>query len=164
MASLSPDKLQKTLYFIMIVIAVFGIDQATKAAIIKNFHLHQSVPVIPGFFHLTYVRNTGAAFGILAGSEPWRLYFFLAVGIVALLSLFHFFYSNHRAPLILVGTALVCGGAAGNIADRLRLGYVVDFLDFFVGAYHWPAFNIADSAITIGIALIAIHLLKHRDS
>jgi len=162
-AGLSAEKLQKTLYFLMIALAVFGADQATKQAIVKNFHLHQSLEIIPGLFHITYVRNTGAAFGILAGAESWRIYFFLGTGLIALIFLFHFFYSNYKSPLVVMGTALVCGGAAGNIVDRLTRGYVVDFLDFFIGKYHWPAFNIADSAITVGIFLLILHFLKNRD-
>ncbi len=163
-AGIEAEKLQKTIYFIFVAIAVFALDQVTKEAIVEHFALHQSKEIIPGLFHLTYVRNTGAAFGILAGTETWRLYFFLFVGVVALISLFHFFYSNYRDPLVVVGTAMVCGGAAGNIADRIRFGYVVDFLDFFIGRYHWPAFNVADSAITVGVFFLMLHFLKRDDS
>ncbi len=160
--TISAEKAQKTLYFLMMAIVVFALDQLTKQAVIKNFMLHQSVEVIPGFFNLTYVRNTGAAFGILAGTGSWRIYFFLFMGAVALLSLVIFFYSNYKDPLVVMGTALICGGAAGNITDRIRLGYVVDFLDFFIKDYHWPAFNVADSAITVGVLILVIHFLKQE--
>ncbi len=160
--SISVERLQKTLYFLFVAIAAFAMDQATKQAIVENFRLHESIKIIPGFLHLTYIRNTGAAFGILSGPEHWRLYFFLVAGTLAMVFLFRFFYSNYREPLIVIGTGLVCGGAAGNISDRIRLGYVVDFLDFSVKGHHWPAFNISDSAITVGVFLILIHFLSDR--
>ncbi len=163
-AGIEAKKLQNTLYFLLIAIAVLAIDQVTKEAVIKHFALHQSKEIIPGFFHITYVRNTGAAFGILSGKESWRLYFFLVIGTVALVSLFQFFYSNYKDPLVVIGTAMVCGGAAGNIIDRIRYGYVVDFLDFFWGPYHWPAFNVADSAITVGVLLLLLHFLLKGSS
>ncbi len=158
--TITAEKAQKTLYFLMIAIVVFVLDQLTKQVVIKNFMLHQSIEVIPGLFNITYVRNTGAAFGILAGTGSWRIYFFLIIGSIALLSLVIFFYSNYKDPLVVMGTALICGGTAGNITDRIRLGYVVDFLDFFIKDYHWPAFNVADSAITIGVFVLLIHFLK----
>ncbi len=156
------QKLQSTLCFILVALSVFALDQFTKQMVIAHLNLHQSIEVIPGFFSLTYVRNTGAAFGILSGSERWRIHFFLAVGLLALILLFRFFYSNHHKPLVLIGTGLICGGAAGNLADRIRLGYVVDFFDFFIKKYHWPAFNVADSAITVGVFLIMLHFLLDR--
>ena len=160
--NLTVPKLQRTLCFVLVALSVFALDQFTKQAVIAHLDLHQSIEVIPGFFSLTYVRNTGAAFGILSGSEKWRVYFFLTVGLLALILLFSFFYSNHDKKLVLMGTGLVCGGAAGNLADRIRLGYVVDFFDFFIKNYHWPAFNIADSAITVGVFMIMLHFLFDR--
>jgi len=159
-AGIETQKLQNTIYFLFIAIGVLAIDQLTKEAIIEHFALHQSIEIIPGIFHITYIRNTGAAFGILSGGETWRIYFFLVVGAVALISLFRFFYSNYKDPVVVTGTAMVCGGAAGNILDRIRYGYVIDFLDFFWGHYHWPAFNAADTAITIGVFLLLLHFIK----
>lgn len=160
--NLTVRKLQSTIYFTLVALSVFGLDQFTKQAVTEHLHLHQSIDVIPGFFSLTYVRNTGAAFGILSGSEKWRIYFFLTVGLLALILIFRFFYSNHDKPLVVIGTGLICGGAAGNLADRIRLGYVVDFFDFFIKGLHWPAFNVADSAITVGVFLTILNFLLDR--
>jgi signal peptidase II len=114
------------------------------------------VPVIPGFFHLTYVRNPGAAFGLFAGqAASFRKPFFLVVTLVALGAIL---FAVRKLPdgrrWTLASLALVFGGAAGNLVDRLRWGEVVDFLDVFWRSHHWPAFNVADSAITVGIVML----------
>ena len=146
--------------FSIITISIIIADQITKFYITKYFLLHESIPIIPNIFHITYVRNTGAAFGILAGNEAWRHIFFLTIGVITLCLLFFFFIKHQNEKLVLLSTSFIAGGAIGNIIDRLRLGYVVDFLDFFIGKYHWPAFNIADSAITVGGCLLALHFLN----
>jgi signal peptidase II len=122
--------------------------------------LHQSIVVVEGFFSITYIRNPGAAFGFLADLDPrLRVYFFVAVSIVALIFLGVFFYKTPKDDLwTQVGISLVVGGAFGNLIDRLRLGEVVDFLDFYLGTAHWPAFNVADSAISVGLALLILQL------
>lgn len=135
------------------------LDQFTKYLVLHRFSLHESVPVIPGFFNLTYVRNPGAAFGILAGAHgAWRTVFFITVSLVALAVIMTLVRKTHdRIPL--VAFALIGGGAVGNLIDRVRSGEVVDFIEWYYRSYHWPAFNIADSAITVGVALLAVDML-----
>lgn len=139
-------------------VVVTAVDQATKAMIMAAFSLYEAKAIIPGFFNLTYITNTGAAFGLLAGEETLlRQAFFVCVAMAALLVMF-FSYRHFKSQgtLFVHAIGLIAGGAVGNLIDRLRFGSVVDFLDFYVGEYHWPAFNVADSAITIGVALFIL--------
>lgn len=140
------------------------VDQLTKLWVMSTFALYQQLKIIPGIFNLVYVRNTGAAFGFLAGEKSWlRQAFFIGVAIIALVVIF--FAYNHlkrQGRLFLYALALIAGGALGNLIDRMRFGSVVDFLDFYLGSYHWPAFNAADSAITVGVGLFLLGtLLQH---
>lgn len=148
-----------------IAVAVVIVDQLTKQWIMTNFALHEQQSIIPGFFDLVYVTNTGAAFGFLAGSKTWlRQVFFIAVSIVALVVIFYAYdHLKKQARIFVYALGLIAGGAVGNLIDRLRFGSVVDFLDFYLGSHHWPAFNAADSAITTGVALFLLGtLLQHR--
>jgi len=148
-----------------IAVAVVIVDQLTKLWIMTNFALHEQQSIIPGFFNLVYVTNTGAAFGFLAGSKTWlRQVFFIAVSIVALFVIIYAYgHLKKQARIFVYALGLIAGGAVGNLIDRLRFGSVVDFLDFYLGSYHWPAFNAADSAITIGVALFLLGtLMQHR--
>ena len=144
-------------YYLPLVLAVI-LDQLTKFWILRSFELYESREIIPGFFNLVYVTNTGAAFSMLAGVDsPWRHYFFLGVGVVACAGLtfaYYRFRAAHRFYSLALG--LIAGGALGNLIDRLRYGAVIDFLDFHLGGYHWPAFNVADSAICVGAVLFLI--------
>lgn len=148
--------------FLAIVIVVVFIDQATKLWIDAHLPLHTSIPVIPGFFHITYIRNPGAAFGFLAGAPPlFRSLFFLSVALLAIgLILYYLYHYPERPRLFTVALAGICAGALGNLIDRVRLGEVIDFFDVFIGRAHWPAFNIADSAITIGAACLFYALVQ----
>ena len=148
----------RTLAIITSVILVF--DQATKLYVDANFRLHESVPVIRGFFHLTYVRNKGAAFGILADNAV-RIPFFITVSTIAMIGIF--WYIKHiRAEqrLTFFSLSLIFSGALGNLIDRIRLGEVIDFIDIFWQRHHWPAFNVADSAITVGVTLLFIEMWR----
>ncbi|MGW8195426.1 MAG: signal peptidase II [Desulforhopalus sp.] len=151
-------------YFAVIIGTVLA-DQLTKAWILSAFNLYESKEIIPGFFNLVYVTNSGAAFSMFADIDsPWRHYFFLGIGTLAIIGLTIAYWklrrSNRFYPLAL---ALIAGGAIGNIIDRLRFGSVVDFLDLYVANYHWPAFNLADSAICVGAALcIIINITETR--
>ena len=129
-------------------LAIFAADQATKHLIVANFELHKTLEVIPGFFNLTHLLNTGAAWGLFR-RHPQALAALAAVTLTVLLMLAPVF-QGHRG-WTRWGWALLVGGIAGNLADRLRIGSVIDFLDFYVGSSHWPAFNIADSAICAGV-------------
>jgi signal peptidase II len=137
---------------------VVGLDQLTKFVIRAEFRLHESVEVIPGFFNLTYITNTGAAFGLFAGEQTLlRQAFFIAVAMAALLVMFFTYRHLHsQGRLFVHAIGMIAGGAIGNLLDRLRLGSVVDFLDFYLKGYHWPAFNVADSAITVGVGLFIL--------
>ena len=144
--------------------AVVILDQATKLLVQRAFRLGESLPVLPGFFNLTYVLNPGAAFGLLAGAAAaFRGPFFIAVSVlaIAVICYYHARYARGH-PLPTVGLALILGGALGNLIDRLRVGMVIDFLDFYLGAYHWPAFNVADSGITVGVGLLLVEMLRER--
>lgn len=129
------------------------LDQVTKLWIDSSMQLYQSEEIISGFFSLTYVRNTGAAFGFLAQTPEWfRQPFFFATTGIALLVLGLFLSRLDETEwLARVSIASILGGAIGNLIDRLRFGYVIDFLDVYWQGYHWPAFNVADSCITVGV-------------
>ena len=133
---------------------ILVLDQASKLYVDARFALYESVPVIRGWFHLTYIRNKGAAFGIFADSAV-RVPFFITVSLVALLVIL-WYLRRLRAEQTLAAfsLALIFAGALGNLIDRVRLGEVIDFLDVFWRHYHWPAFNVADSAICVGVALL----------
>ena len=146
-----------------VVLGIMILDQVTKAIIHHNMRLHESIVIVEGFFAITYIRNPGAAFGFLANlSDGFRFYFFTTISVGAIIFLGLFFYKTRPDDYwTLVGISLVGGGAFGNLIDRLRLGEVIDFLDFFIGPYHWPAFNVADSAISIGLGLLLLQLFLH---
>lgn len=134
------------------------LDQASKWWVRSSFFLHESRELIPGFFNLTHIVNTGAAFGLLAG-EPTvvRQLFFTGVALVALVAIvFIHRQVREQHPLFVHALGLIAGGAVGNLIDRVRFGGVTDFLDFYLGKYHWPAFNVADSAITVGVVLFLL--------
>lgn len=141
---------------------VILLDQYTKHVVVDRFRYGESIPVISGFFSLTYIRNTGAAFGILAHADPaFRIPFFVIVPLIALVAIGFIF---RRIPdgdrKLSTALSLVIGGAIGNLIDRVTLNYVVDFLDFhWKYEYHFPAFNIADSAICIGVGILMLDLL-----
>ncbi len=146
---------------------VLVLDQITKQLIIDRFHLGESIPVLHGYFSITYVRNTGAAFGFLAASDPsFRVPFFLLVPSIALAVIGYLFRKLPDSDLRTASAlALVMGGALGNLIDRMRFGYVVDFLDFhWRYQAHFPAFNVADSAICVGVGLLMLDLFKKEEA
>jgi signal peptidase II len=152
----------------MYLLAVGGmiilLDQLTKVLILHFLPLYSAIEIIPGFFNLVHVRNTGAAFSILAGANSvWRqsLFIGLTLFVVAIIL---FAYGRVRPEDRWTRTAytLITGGALGNLIDRLRFGEVIDFLDCYVGSYHWPAFNLADSAITVGALMLAVSILRSK--
>ena len=144
---------------------VLLLDQVTKGLVRSRLPLHESQEVVPGLFNLTHVTNRGALFGLLHDlPDPWRGVLFTVVPFAAIVLILAFQGRTAATDLLAHGgLALILGGAAGNFVDRLRLGYVVDFLDVFVGPHHWPAFNVADSAICVGVSLLVLDLLRpHR--
>jgi signal peptidase II len=145
-------------------IAILALDRLTKAVIDRTMPLHHSISVVDGLFSLTYVRNTGAAFGIFAGShQAFRLPFLVIVSIIAIGVIVVMLRRLHEKETgLITALAFILGGAIGNLIDRILYGEVVDFLDFYWSNYHWPAFNLADSFITIGVAITLFFLMRAK--
>ena len=155
---------------IILAILVVIADQLTKLWILTTYELHGQEEIIPGFFNLVHVTNTGAAFGFLAGDKnTLRLIFFVGIGITALVIMaIAYRHLKKQGRIFVYAIGLIGGGAIGNLIDRLRFGAVIDFLDFYVGTHHWPAFNVADSAISTGVGLFLLgtilqHFKEKRD-
>lgn len=168
-----PRVKESTLYraaYFLVTLFILVLDQWTKGLIARALDVHQSRPVIEGLFDLTYVQNSGAAFGLFASVDSSvkgvlvkavllnsvAVLVFLVVSAYAL-------RSSHKSVRLQLGFALILGGAVGNLLDRVRFGYVVDFLDFGISGHHWPAFNVADSAICIGVGLLFLDMLRSEE-
>jgi len=146
-------------------VAIVVVDQVTKVSVMESMRLHESIPVIANLFSITYIRNPGAAFGFLSSSSSsFRFVFFgltsvFAVGLLGMIMV--------RMPkddwMGRLSVAGILGGAIGNLLDRLRYGEVIDFLDFYINGYHWPAFNVADSAITVGVVFLILHFATEKE-
>ena len=139
---------------------VIVVDQITKRVVDTSMQLHQSIELAP-FFQLTYLRNQGAAFSFLSGAGGWQRWFFIILAVVA--SAFITVWLRKLDPRQrreAMAWSLVLGGALGNLIDRILYGYVIDFLDVYYGDWHWPAFNVADSAITVGVVLLLLDSFK----
>ena len=147
------------LSFLLLIIAV---DQASKWLLVKSLPLDNTRDVVRGFFRLWHVRNSGAVWGFFSGHDGGLVpKVITALAVLALLIVAWFFLrADGRSRLELFSYSFILGGALGNIIDRLRLGYVVDFLDVYVKGWHWPTFNVADSCITVGVLLLAFSLLR----
>ena len=146
------------------VAAIVLLDQATKAIVDRRMPLHYSIPIIDGFFNLTYIRNTGAAFGIFSGAhEVFRLPFLIGVSLLASgFILVMLKRLREDATGLITALAFILAGAVGNLIDRIFHGEVIDFFDVYWKQYHWPAFNIADSFITIGVAITIFYLIRAK--
>jgi signal peptidase II len=142
-------------------IVIVTIDQATKAMVRASVPLHDSVTVIPGFLDITHVLNSGAAFGILNGVDfPYKSVLIAAIAMAALVGVGMYAASiSHHQLIARVGLALILGGAAGNLLDRVLAGSVVDFVDVYWRTHHFWAFNVADSAISVGVAIMILDML-----
>lgn len=157
---------RKNQYLLLPALGIIVLDQITKILVIRALPLHDYIPVINNFFNLVHVRNRGMAFGLMNRSgSVFTFYALLFATIVAIALLLIWFtklkQDDHR---LTIGFSLIIGGALGNLIDRVRLGEVIDFLDVYIGPFHWPAFNVADSAITIGTFWVALNLLFHHSS
>jgi len=156
------------LYF-AILLVLLGLDQLSKYLVLAHFDLYEVRPIIPGLFNLVLVTNKGAAFSMFASVDsPLRHYFFVAVNSTAFVGLTIAAWKMHaQHRLYRVALSMIAAGAVGNLIDRLRFGAVIDFLDFYLGSYHWPAFNVADSAICVGVILLftmnVIELRKEKN-
>jgi signal peptidase II len=143
---------------------VFALDRLTKRIIEQRFSVFDAHTVIPGFFDIVHARNRGAAFSMFADStSAWRPFFLIGLSVAALVLVAGILRNASRLDRpTAIGLSLILGGALGNVFDRIVSGAVTDFLDFYVGQFHWPAFNLADSAIVIGSGLLLISLLRPK--
>jgi signal peptidase II len=146
--------MKRIIYVLLIVATVIALDQITKYMIVTSFNAYDSIEIFP-FLNIVSVRNTGAAFGMF---RSFGSGFFIIISVAAIIFIAYLIMRN---AYNFIGLSLILGGAVGNLIDRLYYGKVVDFVDFFVGNFHWPAFNVADSSLTIGIGIILMtSLLK----
>lgn len=155
---------KKYILFLFPVGVILLLDQITKSFVMLNMTLGDSITVIDGFFNITYIRNPGAAFGFLADSSPaFRSIFFIGIAIMAIIMILYLVKKISDEKLLLsFCLSLILSGAVGNLIDRVRFGEVIDFLDFYLFSYHWPAFNIADSAITVGAIILVLEMVKKK--
>ncbi|WP_371195812.1 signal peptidase II [Glaciecola sp. SC05] len=152
------------LRFTWISIIAIVLDQSTKQAVMNSMDLYQSIQILP-FFNMTYVHNYGAAFSILYDAGGWQRYFLSALAIIVSGVIVWWLRQSTKEQVLLpVAFSFILGGALGNVLDRILHGYVIDFLDFYYGSYHWPAFNVADSAIFIGAGLLIIDMFINKET
>lgn len=150
--------------FTVVAVLVVLLDQVTKMMVLRMIPEYDRIVVIPGFFNLTHVHNPGGAFGLLAqNGAAWRHWLFLGAAFFALGVILYFYHRTPKTLPWLAGSlAMIFGGAVGNMIDRIRFGEVVDFLDVYFASYHWPTFNVADSAVSVGIGLFILHILLKK--
>jgi len=151
-------------YVSVLAAILVALDQATKIWIQNSISFYENIPVVQGFFDLVHVLNRGAAFGFLNQADiHWQTYFFIAVSALAVVLIFHLLKTVDRNDQYLfTGLGCILGGALGNMIDRIRIGEVIDFLDFHLAGHHWPAFNVADIAISIGALLLLISFYRRK--
>ena len=155
-------KFKSRLPYAILIFAILGLDRWTKWLIHSRLLLNQTIPIIDGFFNITYVRNTGVAFGILdAASLPLKS---TALAILTIAAIAGVIVYSWRTPvnqkLLQVALSLILAGALGNLYDRINYGYVIDFIEVYFRNYRWPSFNVADSAITVGVAFLALEIFR----
>ncbi|MFZ3073368.1 MAG: signal peptidase II [Thermodesulfobacteriota bacterium] len=154
--------MRSSLKLILIIsVSAAVLDQLSKAIILAYLPENAFMEIIPGFFDLVHFKNPGAAFGILRDNGQWKTVF-LSLASVAAIVIIGFLLRDAKDALTRVSLSLIAGGAVGNLVDRIRFGTVIDFLDFHVRGLHWPAFNVADSCITIGVALAIINAFSRK--
>ncbi|MBU6272489.1 MAG: lipoprotein signal peptidase [Betaproteobacteria bacterium] len=146
--------------WLLLALAVVVLDQLGKLLVLRAFAPGERLPVVPGWFDLTLLYNPGAAFSFLASAGGWQRWFLTGVGVIAAVVIAWMLWRHGNQRLFAAGLALILGGAIGNVIDRIWLGQVVDFLLVYRGSWHWPAFNLADSAITAGAALLILDELR----
>ena len=156
----------KNKYFKLVVIVglVLVMDQATKWLVTRSMTYYEQINVIPGFLNLIYIHNPGGAFGIFAQNQGgFQSFMFIGIAVAAM-GLILYLYKNTppEYPFLSFGFALIFGGSLGNMIDRIRLGEVIDFIDVYIAHMHWPAFNIADSAITVGMMIFGFYILFRK--
>lgn len=145
-------------------LVVVGLDQVSKLWVVSNFRLYESIQLLPSL-NLTYVHNTGAAFSFLSTAGGWQRWFFVGIALVATIVLTIWLArlkSNER--WMAATLSLILGGAIGNLYDRIAYAYVIDFIDVYYETWHWPVFNVADSAISIGVVMMLVDIVWSNDS
>jgi signal peptidase II len=147
------------------VAAILALDQTTKMLVASRLVPGESVEVVPGILHFTLVRNTGMAFGLLSGLDlPFKSLLMTLLSLAALAAVIYYALRSPRGDTMThFGLVFILGGALGNIVDRARLGYVIDFVDVFYRDAHWPAFNVADSSICVGVGLLLLDSLRRHE-
>ena len=153
---------QSWMRWLLVSVVVIVADLATKAWITHAFAPGEVLVLTP-FFNLVLVHNTGAAFSFLAGAGGWQRWFFMVVSIVVSIAIVWMLRKHHAQRLMALALALVLGGALGNLWDRVTLGHVVDFIQLHAGGYYWPSFNVADSAISVGVVLLVWDSLRSKE-
>ncbi|MDI6699371.1 MAG: signal peptidase II [Candidatus Saccharicenans sp.] len=153
---------KKNYFYFIFILFWLALDQITKYLVARSLVLYQVVEIIPGFFNLTRVHNRGAIFGFLGNSSSSLALVFLNIGAVLAFAVVSYYFLKTPSEMFLtrISFALIISGAMGNILDRIFRGYVIDFLDFYLGRFHWPFFNLADSCITVGAALLVFNLFR----
>lgn len=152
-------KLKQIYYYLLLSLAIFLVDQFTKVIIADMFYLGEA-KFINFFFNIVRVHNYGAAFGFLHDASGWQRYFFTIIAVVVIIFILKMMFDTNNNKILLLSYALILAGAFGNVTDRIIYGFVIDFLDFHFNQYHWPAFNVADMAITIGISFYIFDIIK----
>lgn len=150
------DETTSGLAWLWLAALILALDQITKFAVMAKLAPYQDVIPFTGFFNLVHVHNTGAAFSLFADQPGWQRGFFMVVGLVASGLMLYLLRQTRGRPVFCLSLALILGGAIGNIVDRALYGHVIDFLDFHLAGWHWPAFNVADSGITVGAVLLVL--------
>lgn len=147
--------------WLSISLLVIVLDQLSKFWIVGAFQFGDGV-ALTSFFNLVHAHNTGAAFSFLANESGWQRFFFIGIASAAALLIVYLLHKHAKESWFCLALSLVLGGALGNLIDRVRLSYVIDFLDFYYAGWHFPAFNVADSAITVGAALLILDSLRKK--
>ncbi|HXV12304.1 MAG TPA: signal peptidase II [Burkholderiales bacterium] len=151
----------KTVLWLLLSALIVAVDQATKFVVVQRLAVHQAIE-ITSFFNLVLVYNPGAAFSFMADHDGWQRGFFMTIAVIASVWIVYLLYRYPGQRLFALSLTLILAGAVGNLIDRVTVGAVIDFLDFHAFGYHWPAFNVADSAITCGAVLLVIDALRPR--
>jgi len=149
--------------YLTISLIIITLDQLSKIWVLKNIALYNSIDIIQGFFRLFHIRNTGAVWGLLDRNNPTITLLLTIFSILALLLMYWIFHKTDRAcRLDLIALSMIMGGAVGNILDRIRFGYVIDFIDLYYRSHHFPTFNVADSSLTVGVSILIFSILFKR--
>lgn len=164
MSNVSIVRSKEMMRLVLVSTGIIVADQITKFLITLHLALYEHIVVIKGFFNITHVLNPGGAFGLLATQSPGvRKFVFLFLSSLVALFVVWLYRKVCRTHVVLsYGLAMIFGGAVGNLIDRFRFGVVVDFLDVHIGAHHWPAFNVADSAISVGMVILIYHVVLNK--